>query len=163
MRILFSSFALLSVCTMPGCVGNDEGIDTAYGSEVLYFEQIGYGQRGSLKDSTEIALRSPQEWAIYRDSLKPIAPFDSVDFEQGIVMLVALPQESSGHSINFVNIEAHDSVTVAEYVVSAPAEDCLAAFAETVPFTAVMVRRTDNPVRFEREIEEYRCTFGRRR
>lgn len=162
MRILYRYLAILSVCILPGCVG-DEDIDSAYESEVLYFEQIGYGQRGSLTDSVEIAFRSPQEWAIYRDSLNPTAPFDSVDFEQGIVMLVALPQESSGHSIDFVNIEAYDSFTVAEYVVSAPAEDCLAAFAETVPFTAVMVRRTDNPVRFERETEEYRCTFGRRR
>jgi len=162
MRILYPYFAILSVCILPGCV-DDDHIDTEYESEVLYFEQIGYGQRGSLTDSTEIALRSPQEWAIYRDSLSPTAPFDSVDFEQGIVLLVALPQESSGHSINFVNIEAHDTFSVAEYVVSAPAEDCLAAFAETVPFTAVMVRRTDNPVRFERETEEYRCTFGRRR
>ncbi len=157
----FTALTLLTACILAGCGQGDTETDPAPASEVLYFEQIGYGQRGALSDSVELVIRSPEEWAVYRDSLIPTAPFDSVDFAQTVIMLVALPQPTSGYSIEFVTVEDFDSVAVAEYVVSAPADDCLTAFAKSVPFSAIMVRRTEKPVRFERETEEYRCT-GRR-
>lgn len=154
-------FATLLLTMIPGCGGVEA--ETEPQSEVLYFEPIGYGQSGSLRDTTEILIRTTDDWDVYRDSLNPIAPFKSVDFSQGVILLAALPQTTSGHIIEFITVEERDSVTIAEYVVNLPAEDCLTATAEAVPFQAVMVRRTDLPVRFVRETEEYRCTFGRRR
>lgn len=158
--LICSTLLLLSLL---GCDEENAGADETDEAEVLYFEPIGYGQSGSLKDSTETVIRTQEKWAAYRDSLKPLAPFDSVDFSQAVVLLVALPQTTSGHSIELVAVEEHDSIAVATYVVNIPAEDCLTATAETVPFQAVMVRRTDLPVHFAHETEEYRCTFGRRR
>lgn len=162
---LFSGllFAAVLFSVIQGCGGTGENDESEPLTELLYFEPIGYGQSGSLRDTTELVIRTMGEWETYRDSLNPIAPFKPVDFSQGVVFLAALPQTTSGHIIEFVTVEERDSVTVAEYVVNAPADDCLTATAETVPFQAVMVRRTDLPVRFERDTEEYRCTFGPRR
>lgn len=163
MRIFSTSLmAAVLIYSQLGCdveIDSDEEART----EVLYFEPIGYGQSGTLTDTTEVIIRSEEEWETYRDSLRPVAPFKPVDFSQSVVMLVALPQTTSGHSIEIVTVEERDSVTVAEYIVSIPSDDCLTASAETVPFQAVMVRRTDLPPRFARETEEYRCTFGPRR
>ncbi len=162
-KILPSLMAAVLVCSIQGCSGTSAEEETEGRSEVLYFEPIGYGQSGTLTDTTEIVLRTEEEWKVYRDSLRPVAPFLPVDFSQGVILLAALPQTTSGHGIDFVTVEERDSVTVAEYVVNMPAEDCLTASAETVPFQAIMVRRTDLPVRFTHETEEYRCTFGIRR
>lgn len=153
-----------AVCTaIFGCGDSEADEDAVAEAEVLYFEPIGYGRSGTLSDTTEIVLRTEEEWLSYRDSLNPVAPFADVDFTQSVVLLVALPQETSGHSIDFLSVEESDSNAVAHYVVSVPAEDCLTAIADAVPFQAVMVRRTDKPVQFTHELEEYRCTFGRRR
>ena len=164
MRLFPTSLkAAVFLILIQGCGDSDVGAEAEPQSEVLYFEPIGYGQSGSLTDTTETVLRTEEEWAAFRDSLRPIAPFKPVDFSQGVILLVALPQGTSGHIIEFVSVEERDSVTLAEYVVSIPAEDCLTATANAVPFQAVMVRRTDLPVRFKHDTEEYRCTFGPRR
>lgn len=154
---------VLSLLFLTGCTSEDPSEEIEVESESLYFEPIGYGQRAALSDTLEMAFRSEAAWSVYRDSLNPIAPFDSVDFEQAIVLLVALPQVTSGYSIEFASVDRVDSVVVAEYVVNAPSEDCLTAFAEAVPFQAVLVRRTEMPVEFRHFAEEYRCTFGPRR
>lgn len=161
-RSLTTLIAAVLVLSLSSC-GADSEFEPEPESHVLYFEPIGYGQSGTLSDTTEILIRTEEEWAIYRDSLNPIAPFKPVDFTQSVVLLAALPQTTSGQIVDFVTVEERDSVAVAEYIVNIPAEDCLTATAESVPFQAVMVRRTDLPVRFVHETEEFRCTFGRRR
>jgi len=128
--------------------------------ESLYFEPIGFGQRATLSDTLEIAIRSSDVWNAYRDSLHPIAPFDSVDFSQVVVLLAAVPLSTSGHSIEFISVDIVDTLAIAEYVVQIAGEDCLTAYSETVPFQAVLARRTELPVEFRRHEEEYRCTFG---
>ena len=126
----------------------------------LYFEPIGYGQNAALADTTIIAIRDAMTWKAYLDSLSPIAPFDSVDFSQAIVLLAALPQTTSGFIIEFVSVEERDSRAVAEYLVNAPGSDCLTGHTESVPFQAILVRRTNLPIRFQAHTKEYRCTFG---
>lgn len=156
-------FAAAVLIAFLGCGDSEADEEAEPEAEVLYFEPVGYGRSGALSDTTEIVLRTEEEWQIYRDSLNPVAPFAEVDFSQSVLLLAALPQETSGHSIDFLSVEERDSNAVAHYLVSIPAEDCLTAIADAVPFQVVMVRRTDMPVQFTREIEEYRCTFGRRR
>lgn len=149
----------LSACADEGTAGDaspEEGTP-------LYFEPIGYGHRASLSDTIEVVARDREDWLSIRDSLSPTMPFDSVDFNQAVVLLAALPQTISGYSIEFTSVEERDSVVVAEYLVNAPSDDCLTAFADLVPFQAVLVRRTEQPVEFERVVEEYRCTIGPRR
>ncbi len=131
--------------------------------EPLHFASIGYGQHGPLKDTLEIVIRDQETWAAWQDSLRPVAPFLSVDFSQAMVLLVALPQITSGYAVTFLSLDRMDSAIVAEYLVEIPAEDCLTAAAESVPFQAVLTHPTDSPIRFKRVEEEYRCTFGPRR
>lgn len=155
--------AAVSTLIVSGCNDQQPAVDLGIQGEAFYFQPIGQGQSGLLSDTVEVALRTPEEWAAYRDSLNPVAPFDSVDFSQSIVLLVALPQMASGYAVEFTSVLVTDSVAVAEYLVDVPAEDCLMAFAETLPFQVVLVRRTELPFKFVRSEEEYRCTFGPRR
>lgn len=148
---------------LAGCESENAAEDPAPEMESLYFEPIGYGQRASLSDTVEVVIRDAEEWNALRDSLRPIAPFEPVDFSQVVVLVAALPQENSGYAVEFRSVDVVGSVVVAEYAVQVPGDDCLAAYAETVPFQAVLARRTDLPVRFERVEEEYRCSFGPRR
>ena len=147
-----------------GCSGEapDEGA-ILEPSTPLYFEAIGYGDRASLNDTTEIVIRDEDTWRAYADSLNPIAPFDTVDFSQAVVLLAALPQEASCYSVEFVSIEEGDTSAVAEYLVEIPDTDCLTAYANVVPFQAVLVRKTEKPFHFQRTTASYRCTFGRRK
>ena len=151
--------AVLSAFLLMGC-GNSREEHEPETITPLYFEPLGYGQNASLADTTIIAIRDETTWNAYLDSLSPIAPFDSVDFDQTIVLLAALPQTTSGFIIEFVSVEERDSVAVAEYLVNAPGSDCLTGHTDSVPFQAVLVRRTNLPVRFQAHSEEYRCTFG---
>ena len=149
---------VVSACANEGARGlaDDEGIP-------LYFEPLGQGHRANLSDTTELVIRDRDGWLPVSDSLRPTAAFDSVDFGQAVLLLAALPQTTSGYTIEFTSVEERDSVVVAEYLVSAPSDDCLTAHAEVVPFQVVLVRRTELPVEFVRRVEEYRCTFGPRR
>ncbi len=129
----------------------------------LYFEPISTGNRANISDTLELVIRDRESWIPVLDSLRPPTPIDSVDFQQAVLLLAALPQTTSGYSVEFTSVEERDTVVVAEYQVNAPADDCLTAHAEVVPFQVVLVRRTELPVRFERNVVEYRCTFGPRR
>lgn len=165
---LHLGFVLALVLLVPvwntGCSGEEPAEEPVpETTTVLYFEPIGYGDRASFSDTTEIAIRDEDTWRAYADSLNPIAPFDSVDFSQAIVLLAALPQQASGYSVEFVSVEQSDTAAVAEYLVEIPDTDCLTAIANVVPFQAVLVRKTDKPFHFQRTTTTYRCTFGRRK
>ena len=163
-RIHISVLLLLLIpgFLLGGCSSESVSVEEPL-SEPLHFAAIGYGQHGTLKDTLEIVIRDRETWAAWQDSLRPVAPFLSVDFPQVIVLLVALPQTTSGHAVTFLSLDRMDSVIVAEYVVDIPSDDCLTAAAETVPFQAVLAQPTDLPIRFKRLEDEYRCTFGPRR
>lgn len=153
---------LLSGFLLGGC-GTESVSEEEPIPEPLHFASIGYGQHGPLKDTLEIVIRDRETWAAWQDSLRPVAPFLSVDFSQAMVILAALPQTTSGYAVTFLSLDRMDSAIVAEYLVEIPAEDCLTAAAESVPFQAVLTHPTDLPIRFKRLEEEYRCTFGPRR
>ena len=142
-----------------GCNGAPEAVEEPLPEPVL-FSAIGYGQYASLKDTLEIVIRDQETWAAWQDSLRPVAPFRSVDFSQAMVLLVALPQSTSGYAVSLLSLNRMDTVLVAEYLVEVPSEDCLTAAAESVPFQAALTPATEWPIRFSRLEEEYRCTFG---
>lgn len=138
---------------------NDDAFEEPM-SAPLPFASIGYGDRGALRDTLETVIRDSTTWANRRKSLRPLAPFQSVDFSRAMVLLAALPQTTSGHSVSFLSLNRTDTVIVAEYVVEAPGEDCLTSAAESVPFEAVQTPVSDVPIRFQRIEDEYRCAFG---
>lgn len=163
-RIRVSVLLLLLIpgFLLGGCTSESVSVEEPI-PEPLHFAAIGYGQYGSLIDTLEIVIRDQETWAVWQDSLRPVEPFLSVDFSQAMVLLIALPQITSGYGVTFLSLDRMDSEIVAEYLVEIPAEDCLTAAALTVPFQAVLTPPTDLPIRFKRVEEEYRCTFGPRR
>ncbi len=161
-RIAAIPLSLMAGLLFGGCNGEPEAVEEPLPEPVL-FSAIGYGQYGALKDTLEIVIRDQETWAVWQDSLRPVAPFRSVDFSQAIVLLAALPQITSGHAVSFLSLDRMDTVLVAEYLVEIPSDDCLTSAAESVPFQAVLTPATDLPIRFKRLEEEYRCTFGPRR
>lgn len=161
-ELLFLIVAVL-VVGVAGCFGQGAPGDEDVAGVPLYFEPIGQGLRANLSDTTEVVFRDRASWLPISDSLRPPAPFDSVDFDQAIILVAALPQTTSGYALEFTSVEERDSVVVADYLVSAPSDDCLTGYAEVVPFQVILVRRTELPVEFVRSVEEYRCTFGPRR
>jgi hypothetical protein len=127
--------------------------------DYLVFEALGRGQTGLVADSTERVFRSAAAWEAFRDSLSTFAPFPEVDFEQAMVLVMALPQEIGGFGVETVAVELTTDEVVVEYVVTKPASDCIPVVGTSLPFEVVAVRRADGPVRFERRVESYRCTW----
>ena len=125
----------------------------------LYFEQIARGQRAALTDTVEIVIEDNETWTRYSGFLGVAPPDHPVDFDQMMVLLVAVPAESGGYDVSFRSVEAADSVIVAHYVLGVPDDDCMTAMGITTPFQAVSVPRVDLPVVFERGIERVRCTL----
>lgn len=157
---------LIALClSFAACAEEEAQSESVIEGTPLYFEPIGRGHEAALTDSTtmEMVFRQRSGWMEMADSLRPAMPFDSVDFEQAIVLAVAIPQTTSGYSVEFTSVEERDSVVIAEYMINAPSDDCLTTVADVVPFQAVMVRRTELPIRFKSGMQEYRCTIGPRR
>ncbi|MBT8399576.1 MAG: hypothetical protein KJO98_03795 [Rhodothermia bacterium] len=153
---------ILVIFAFPGvsgwnCTSSDSEPALAV-SESLYFESVGFGQAGSLSDTTEVVLRDSSAWVEMASKLAPREAFGSVDFSQYMVMLVALPQVSGGFRIEFQSVEKQDGDITASYVVSAPGGDCLTIAALTLPFQAVAVRQADGDVSFERSVIRESCS-----
>jgi len=153
------TFIVVLVLAITGCLEPAEvDTSTAAEPEVLYFETVGIGQSGRLADTTEVVLRSADEWHVMRDSLRSVEPFRPVDFSQTMLLLAALPQSSGGYRIQFESVEAVADQIVASYVVYAPAPDCLTLMALTLPYQVVAVRRAAGRVSFRRRIELESCS-----
>lgn len=151
-----------SLCSvLLGAAACSQPEPTASGPEpdYLYFEPIGQGQQSTLRDTTEAVVRTAAAWDTLQQDLRPLAPFDSLDFTQVMVVLAALPVESGGYSIQFETVEHFPDSIVARYVVTVPDDDCITTQALATPFQAVLVRRADGDVHFERRIETFSCAM----
>ena len=141
-----------------GCLQSEESSPaTVDEPESLYFESVGIGQAGSLSDTTEVLIRSEEDWQVLRDSLRVVEPFREVDFSQTMLLLVALPQSSGGYRIQMESVDKSDEEILASYAVYAPGPDCLTIMAETLPYQVVAVRRAEGTVRFNRRVIRETC------
>jgi hypothetical protein len=130
--------------------------------EYLVFEPIGMGQRGIVTDTLNAShwvLRDEASWLAAQDSLSPLGPFKTVDFDQAMVVVIALPAVSGGYSIEVASVERQVDRIAVEYVISEPSSDCIPVVGAALPFQAVRVRKDDLPVEFEERREPYRCTW----
>lgn len=125
--------------------------------EPVPFTVLGLGQSADL-DTTERVLRTAEAWQTVRDSLRPAAPFDSVDFDDHMLLVAANPVNAGGYSIVFETVTRTDSTFTARYIFTEPGDDCAAPPAQVVPFQVIQVPRSDLPVTFDRRQEEYPCT-----
>ena len=152
---------LLSLPFISGC-GEDEAPPpepVEEEGEPLAFETVGQGFRASLQDTVETVIRDPERWAQLSGQFRPGQPFDSVDFDQVMVLLAALPVPAGGYDLRFETVERTDTAVVAQYLFAEPGDDCMAGMGQSVPFQAVAVPRVEGPVRFVRRTGTYRCTI----
>lgn len=142
----------------PGCAP-DNAIDSSDAADidVLYFEPIGTGQRGTVQDTLETVIRDSVEWSSMVAMLNNREPFGPVDFSQSMVFLVALPQSTGGYRLQFESIEKQQDEITASYVVYAPGSDCLTISALTQPFLAVAARKAEGSVTFKRSVRWESC------
>lgn len=147
---------LLLLALLAGCIEATPGPDEP-ASEPLYFEPIGLGQTALLADTTELLIRDAALWEAYQDSLRPLGAFAPVDFEQAMVLLVAVPVTTGGYSVQVETVERLEDEVVARYMLTIPDDDCIPMMSAATPFQAVLVRRAPGEVRFERETEPFHC------
>jgi hypothetical protein len=143
-----------------GCQRTDDaGLPDESAPEALYFEAIGAGQAGLLRDTTEVALRTPEEWDAIKDSLRTVEPIREVDFSQTMLLVAALPQNSGGYRVQFESVEKTGDEILASYVVYAPGPDCMTIMALTLPFQVVAARQAEGRVTFRRRVELESCAL----
>lgn len=146
---------LLLAAAVAGCTERNE--EPPPSPVPLSFERIGHGQHADLRDTTEVVIRDSTTWATYRAQLRPYEPFAGVHFDTSMVLLVAIPVRTGGHSIEFEAVEERDDEIVARYEFSVPGNDCMTSMGLSTPFQAVRIPTSDAPVRFERERYAYSC------
>ncbi len=140
-----------------GC-GEDSEILTE--GDYLFFERVGSGQSGSVSEVSEWVLRDSASWAEAQTRLRPLAPFEPVDFTQAVVVAIAIPTESGGYHVEVESVEELEDHVLVTYLFQKPALDCITLSALAVPFLVVEVRRFDDKeVRFERREQKYECTW----
>ena len=152
-------FLLLTVF-LAGCFGTPQQETEVSIAEALAFEPLGRGQRAQL-DTTELAIRDAATWAAYQDSLRPLRPFKEANFDQEMVLLVALPVPTGGYDVRVEVIERTEEGVTVRYRLFTPADDCRVTVGQGVVFQAVRLAHTAAPLHFIREEEAFRCTEPR--
>ncbi len=126
-------------------------------TEPLYFETIGWGHFGIVRDTTELVIRTGDEWARVSANYRPLEDFEAVDFSQAMVALIALPAEYGGYLIEVESVESAGGVITVAYLVSEPGTDCITPTVLTLPFQAVLIRKSEGRVEFVRRTERFKC------
>lgn len=152
---IFTTFLFLplflTACEVPKAI--DDGPDA-----VLYFETIGMGQYGTMRDTTEAVYRDEASFQSVRDSLTLLAPLPEIDFSQVMVGLVAIPTNSGGYVVEVKSVEKTGDEISVNYELSIPGQDCITLDALSLPFQLVIIQQSEGVVSFQRNETTYRCT-----
>ena len=126
-------------------------------AELVPYVSLGRGVQASLDTTTTRMILEPSTWSAYTDSLRPLLPFTSVDFEMEMVLLAAVDVNSAGYDLRFESVESLRDTVVATYRLFSPGTDCRPSYAPGVPFEAIRIPRTHTSVRFVRMDEAVDC------
>ncbi len=122
-------------------------------AEIIPHASLGRGLQASLDTTATHVISEQVTWSAYTDSLRPLLPFESVDFELETVLLAAVDVNSGGYDLRFEVVESLRDTVVATYRLFTPGTDCRRSYAPGVPFEAIRIPRTLAAVRFV-QIEE---------
>ena len=148
----FSLFALLAACGLQPRPETEISV-----SEALAFAPLGRGAQ-SRTGTTELAILDADTWRAYADSLHPIFPFDSVRFDQEMVLLAALEVPRGGYDLRFELVERVGDALLARYRVYVPGDDCRVTVGGGTVFQAVRLARTEGRIEFKLETELLDCS-----
>ncbi len=127
--------------------------------EVLYFETLGMGQNGTVRDTLEVILKDEASFQEMLQNVRPLGDIAAVDFSQVMVGLIAVPTESGGYVVEVKSIEkTGDQITI-NYEFSTPGQDCLTLQALSLPFQLVVIQRSEGEVTFVRTNKRYSCAL----
>ena len=70
-------------------------------AELLPYVSLGRGLQASLDTTTVRVISDVNTWTAYADSLQPLMPFTSPDFETEMVLLAAVDVNSGGYDLTF--------------------------------------------------------------
>lgn len=128
--------------------------------EPILFESLGTGQSATFEaDTTEVVVRTEEEWEAIREQMRPPQPFPPVDFDEDMVVVLARQARSGGYSVDVRRVERVGDEVVVRYVWGVPEDDCITIRGETTPFRVVAFERVeDADVRFEARRQIYRCS-----
>lgn len=149
---------LALVVPLSGCLDDGSEVTVDEQTVPLPFERLARGQSASLHDTLEVVVKHTDQWHAIAETFAVPQPA-VVDFDQVMMLFAAIPAPSGGYDIQFRSVEVEDGRVVAHYSLGVPGDDCIATMGTTVPFDAIIVRRVDLPVIFERRQEAIRCTF----
>ncbi len=127
-------------------------------AELIPYVSLGRGVQASLDTTTTHMISEPSTWSAYTDSLQPLLPFTSVDFEMETVLLAAVDVNSGGYDLRFELVESLRDTVVATYRLFSPGTDCRPSYAPGVPFEAIRIPQTHTAVRFIQMEEAVDCT-----
>ncbi len=140
---------------MSGCEVQSDLIDGP--DELLYFESIGLGHYGTVRDTLELVMRDEAAYLAAMEHVQPLDTLPEIDFEQTMVGLIAIPTNSGGYIIEVQSIEkTGDQITI-NYLFSTPGADCITLDALALPFQVVIIRQSEGQVTFVRESKAYTC------
>jgi hypothetical protein len=128
--------------------------------EPILFEPLGTGVSATFDvDTTEVVVRTAEEWAAIREQMRPPQPFRPVDFDEDMVVVLARQAPTAGYSVDVRRVERVGDAVVVRYVWGVPENDCITIQGETTPFRVVAFERVDGAdVRFESRRQTYRCS-----
>ncbi len=127
-------------------------------AELIPYVSLGRGVQASLDTTTARMISEPSTWSAYTDSLRPLLPFTSVDFEMETVLLAAVDVNSGGYDLRFEIVESLRDTVVATYRLFSSGIDCRPSYAPGVPFEAIRIPRTHTAVRFVQMEEAVDCS-----
>ncbi len=154
----FLGLLLVSV-VLAGCETSQEAeLSEEDLAELVPYASLGRGLQSSLDTTTTRMITDLSSWLAHIDSLQPLQPFMSVDFEGEAILLAAVAVNSGGFDLRFELVEILRDTVVATYRLFAPGTDCRPSFAPGTPFEAIRIPRTTNPIRFVQVDEQLDCT-----
>jgi len=125
---------------------------------LISFASVGRGLQASLDTTTTQIITDPSTWIAYRDSLQPLQPFTTVNFELETLLLAAVRVNSGGYDLRFELVESLRDTLVVTYRLFTPGADCRPSFASGIPFEVIRIPQSQNEVRFVQITEALDCT-----
>ncbi len=154
----FSGFLVLIVA-FAGCEPSQQvELSEEDLATLVPYASLGRGLQASLDTTVTRVITDRSDWRAHMDSLQPLQPFTTVDFDIASVILAAVAVNSGGYDLRFELVESLRDTVVATYRLFAPGTDCRPSFAPGIPFEAIRVPRTLDPVRFVQVDEQLDCT-----
>ncbi len=152
MRALTILLIGLAACAVPQAPETEMIV-----ADGVAFASLGRGVQARM-GTAEAIIMNAAEWTAFSDSLRPLTPFDSVRFDQEMVLLASLKVPASGYDLRFEFLERTPEALIAQYRVYVPHEDCRNRVGKSTVFHAIRAPRSTEPVRFVTERETLRCT-----